>query len=137
MSTEPPHPARDRFAHVVFTIAWVWGMVSLVPLYFLEDYIGRKSGTPLSHPEYFFGFVGTALAFQLVFFLVSRQPARLRPLMLPSVAEKAAFAVPVFMLVAAGRAGADLLLFAGIDVVLGALFVVAYLKTAPDGFART
>ena len=119
-----------RFARHVFTAAWIWGLLSLVPLYFLEGPIGRASGAPVLHPEYFYGFVGTALVFQAVFFLVSRDPARYRPLIPVGVAEKAAFALPALLLVLGGRAPASLLPFAGIDAALGVLFAAAYLKSA-------
>jgi hypothetical protein len=116
------------FERRVFTIAWAWGVVSLVPLYFLEGRIGVASPPPITHPEYFYGFIGCALAWQLVYWLIARDPARLRPLMLAGVAEKLSFGVPTLVLFAIGRVSAGNLLFAGIDVTLGALFLVAYLQ---------
>jgi len=46
-----------------------------------------------------------------------------------TVLEKLAFAVPVLLLWAKGRAGGTLLTFAGLDLLLGALFLASYLRT--------
>ena len=49
-----------RFAKWAFTAAGIYGLVSLPPLYFIE----RLATPPITHPEYYYGFIGTALAFQ-------------------------------------------------------------------------
>ncbi len=59
-----------RFARVVFWIAALYGMVSLPPLYFLFDRIGRQDPPPITHPQFYYGFVGVGIAFQIVFFLI-------------------------------------------------------------------
>jgi len=118
-----------KFARRVFTIAGIYGLIALLPNYFLEGRIGRDYPPPITHPEYFYGFVGVALAWQLVFLAVGRDPVRLRAVMLPAVLEKLAFAVPSIMLYLKGRMATPPLIFAGIDLLLGFLFLVAYLRT--------
>jgi hypothetical protein len=120
--------AAVAFERRVFTIAWVWGVISLVPLYFLEDRIGAASPPAITHPEYFYGFIGCALAWQVVFWLIAREPDRLRPLMLVAVLEKLSFGVPALILFATGRVPGGTLIFAGIDLTLGALFLAAYAR---------
>jgi hypothetical protein len=120
--------AHVLFERRIFTLAWVWGLVSLVPLYFLENRIGAASPPAITHPEYFYGFLGCALAWQLVFFLIARAPDRLRALMPVAVLEKLGFAVPVLILYAFGRVPAGTTVFAAIDLTLGALFLAAYLR---------
>src|SRR3954469_2531944 len=120
-----------RFAKWVFLLAGVYGVLALAPQYFLEAKIDRDRPPAITHPEYFYGFVGVALAWQVLFLLIARDPARLRPAMLPAVLEKASFAIAVPLLYATHRAGADLLIFASIDAAWGVLFVIAYARTKP------
>jgi hypothetical protein len=49
--------------------------------------------------------------------------------MLPSILEKATYAVAIVTLVLQGRTNPRDLLFAGTDALLGLLFVTAYYKT--------
>src|ERR1700730_6872662 len=118
-----------RFARIVFSIAGIWGALIIAPLYFLFDMIGRKDPPPITHPGFLYGFVGLALAWQFAFLLISTDPARYRPLMLPSILEKFSFGVTVVVLVLQKRMHSSDLVFASTDLLLGVLFVLAYLKT--------
>ena len=120
-----------KFAKIVFWIAGIWGVLVVLPLYFIFDLIGRKDPPPISHPGFFYGFVGAALTWQLAFFVIANDPARYRPLMVPSVLEKFSYGIAVVILVVQGRMRSSDLLFGGIDLLLGVLFVIAYLKTPP------
>lgn len=119
------------FAKRVYLIAGTYGLFALVPQYFLEERIGRDSPPSITHPEFFYGFLGTAVAFQVVFLIVSRDPQRYRPLMIPSVLEKAGFGIATVALFLQQRLSAMTLAFGTIDLILGGLFIVAYLRTAP------
>src|SRR5262249_30637770 len=103
------------FARRVFRIAGIYGLVAILPMYFLEDGIGRDMPPPITHPEYFYGFIGVALAWQLAFLVISRDPVRFRPMMLPSVVEKATFGVAAIWLWLAGRLATATLVFGLID----------------------
>ena len=118
-----------KFAKTVFWIAGIWGVLVVAPLYLMFDLIGRKDPPPITHPGFFYGFVGAALAWQLVFFIIATDPARYRPLMVPSVLEKFSYNFAVVILVVQGRMHASDLLFGGVDLLLGILFVISYLKT--------
>jgi hypothetical protein len=117
-----------RFARWVFLIAGIYGLVVATPQYFMEGVIARMTG-PITHPEYFYGFVGVVVAFQLVFLVVSRDPIRYRPIMPACVVEKLTFGLAAWALYAAQRVRADILLFAAIDLVLAVLFMMAWMKT--------
>ena len=54
-----------KFTKVVFRIAGIWGLSVITPLYFMFDLIGRKDPPPITHPGFFYGFVGVALAWQI------------------------------------------------------------------------
>jgi hypothetical protein len=118
-----------KFTKVVFWIAGIWGLLVITPLYFMFDLIGRKDPPPITHPGFFYGFVGTALAWQIAFLFIARDPVRYRPLMIPSIIEKFSFNGAVVILVLEGRMHSSDLILAGTDLLLGVLFIVAYFKT--------
>ncbi len=117
-----------RFAQRVFTLAWVYGLASLVPMYFLEDLVMERMPPALAHPEFYYGFVGVALAWQLLFFLIAREPVRLRPAMLPAMVEKLTWGVGASVLILQGRTSTLFVPAAGIDLVLAGLFLAAWLR---------
>ena len=117
-----------KFARIVFLIAGVYGLLALLPLYFMENQTGRDYPPPITHPEYYYGFIGVAVAWQLVFLVMSRDPVRYRSLMLPAIVEKTSFLIPVIVLYLQQRVSSFMLGVASIDGVLGVLFFIAYLK---------
>ena len=119
-----------RFAKVTFWITAIWGLLIIPPLYFLFDSIGRNNPPPITHPDFFYGFVGVTLAWQIAFAFIATDPVRFRPLMIPSIFEKLSYAIAVFVLVSQGRVHRPALLFAGVDSLLGILFVFSYFKTS-------
>ena len=77
-----------QFARWVFRIAGIVGLMMLLTMYFLEEQIGRDQPPPIAHPEFFYGLVGVAVAWQFAFLVISLDPPRYRLLMLPAVIEK-------------------------------------------------
>jgi len=118
-----------RFTKAVFYLAVFWGLLTLVPLYFMFNLIGKNDPPPITHPGFFYGFVGVGLAWQSAFFVIARDPVRLRPMMIPCVIEKFSYGIAVGILVAMGRMHPQDLLFGVADTILGIFFVIAYLKT--------
>lgn len=121
-----------KFAKIVFWIAGIWGLLVITPLYFMFNLIGEKDPPPITHPGFYYGFVGCALAWQVAFCFMATDPLRYRPLMIPSIMEKATYAVAILTMVLQGRTNPRDLLFAGTDSLLGILFVMAYFKTRPS-----
>jgi hypothetical protein len=118
-----------QFARWAFTGAAIYGILVLAPQYFLEAQVGRDYPPPITHPEHFYGFVGVALAWQFVFLLVGRDPVCYRPLMPVAVLEKLAFGVPAIVLYLQGRLHVHVLGVGLLDLVLGTLFAISYVKT--------
>ena len=119
-----------KFAKRLFLIAGIYGLLALLPQYFLEEQMGRDYPPPITHPEYYYGFIGVAVAWQVVFLMLSRDPARFRPLMIPAVLEKLGFGIVAVILYLQQRLSAFMLAGGVVDLILAALFVVAYVKTA-------
>lgn len=117
-----------QFAKWVFRLAGIYGIVTVAPLYFLEGAITRATGA-ISHPEYFYGFVGLCVVWQIMFLLISRDPSRWRPAMPVALLEKLSFSLPVFALYAVGRVDSSVTVFASVDLVWAALFATAYIRS--------
>lgn len=124
------------FARRVFLGAALYGLIVLLPQYAMEGRIGRDSPPPITHVEYFYGFIGIAIAWQLVFLLISRDPVRFRPIMPVAILEKLAFGVPAVLLYANDRLSAQMLGAGVIDLILGTLFLMAYLRTKEPDASR-
>ena len=119
-----------KFAKNVFLIAGIYGLIVLVPQFFLEQKIGQDNPPPITHPEYFYGFICVAVAWQVLFLVLSRDPIRYRPMMIPAMLEKIGFPIAVLILYLQGRVAPMVLIPAGLDVVLLMLFIASYRKTA-------
>jgi hypothetical protein len=118
-----------KFAKIVFTLAGVWGIVVLTPLFFLVDVSGRQYLAPASYPHFFYGFLSLAMAWQVAFLIIGRNPIKYRAFMIPSLIEKFGFIAIVAVLYGRGRIPLEDAMVAVPDAILGALFVVALIKT--------
>jgi hypothetical protein len=122
-------PHLSRFAKIVFIAAGVWGIVVLAPLYFLLDVTGRQYPLPIAYPQFFYGFLSVAMAWQIAFLVIGSSPARFRLLMVPSMIEKLGYVVTVAVLLGHSRISAVEAMAAGPDLLLGVLFIAAFAKT--------
>jgi len=118
-----------KFARIVYGIAAAFGFLALTPLYFLIGKIGRDAPPPITHPEFYYGFVGVAILWQMVFLLIARDPIRYRAIMAITILEKLVYTVPVVVLYLEGRVDARLVPPSLIDPVFGVLFIFAYFRT--------
>ena len=114
------------FARRLFLAAGIYGLVVLVPMFFLEQLIGEYEPPSITHAEFYYGFVCTAVAWQLVYLMMFRNPLSLRPMLIPAIIGKAGFGISVLALCAQGRLAAGNLVLPLIDLVLAALFAWAY-----------
>jgi hypothetical protein len=106
-----------NFARWMFRGAAIYGVLVLAPMYAVA--------APSDRPDSYYGFIGCALVFQWLFWIIGSNPSRYRSFMLPCIAEKLVYAVPALVLVAQDSAPAIIVPFAIMDLVLGAGFFVA------------
>ncbi len=125
-----------KFAKIVFWCAGIWGVLALTPLYFLFDRLGRDYPPAITHPDFYYGFVGVALAWQVAFLVIGSDPSRFRLIMIPAILEKVSYSAALFILYSQGRLSASQLAFSGVDFLFAILFVIAFIKT-PAGETRT
>ncbi|HWG48836.1 MAG TPA: hypothetical protein VN669_04040 [Candidatus Acidoferrales bacterium] len=117
-----------KFARIVYGIAAVYGFISLLPLYFLLEKVGRDATPPITHPEFYYGFLGVTLLWQLVFVMIAKDPVRYRSLIPITILEKFVYTVPVVLLYFAGRVHANIMQSSLVDPVFGILFIGAYFR---------
>lgn len=118
-----------KFAKVVFIAAGVWGIVVLTPLYFLFDITGRQYAPPTVHPQFFYGFLSVTMAWQIAFLIIGSNPPRFRRFMIPSIIEKFGYVATLAVLYGQSRISIEDVSAAVPDVLLGTLFIVAFVKT--------
>jgi len=124
-----------KFAKIVFRIAGIWGFLIITPLYFMFDVIPKNDPPAITHPAFYYGFVGVTLVWQFAFLIIASDPIRFRPLMVAGIFEKLVYIIPTALLVAQKRTSPNDLIFVAIDSLLCILFVLAYLRT-PRSAAR-
>ena len=120
-----------KFAKIVFWIAGIWGLLVLTPLYFMFDLIGRQDPPAITHPGFYYGFIGVGLAWQIAFLVIAQDPVRLRIMMIPSVLEKFGYGATLLVLYLQQRIHPTDLVLAAIDTTLGVLFLISFFRTAP------
>jgi hypothetical protein len=62
------------FSRRVFACAGVWGVLVVTPLSFLFETMGRQAPPAITHPEFYYGFAGITLAWQVVFLVIASDP---------------------------------------------------------------
>ena len=120
-----------RFARIVFLFAGIYGLLVLTPIYFLENKIGQQMPPPITHPEYFYGFLGVGLAWQILFLVLSTDPVKYRVMILPSIVEKISYGIALVVLYLQRRIAVSTLGLGSMDWIFAFLFVAAYFKTKP------
>ena len=116
-----------KFVRIIFALAAAWGLFALVPG------LSAEAGP---RPEYYYGFIGIALVFQLVFILIAIDPARYRALIPLSILEKLSFFLPVTILYTQGRvAMGPGFVGAMVDGLFMLLFALAWLVSRKAGQA--
>ena len=120
-----------KTARLIFTIAGIYGLIVLTPFLFMERLIDERTPGGLTHPEYYYGFLGAALVMQLFYLTIGRDPVRFRPFMPLCTLAKLAFFVPVLILFLQARVPTATLAFASVDALLAFAFLQAWWITDP------
>jgi hypothetical protein len=97
--------------------------------YFAFDLIGRTYPPLITHPDFFYGFIGVALSWQVAFLVIGRNPARLRTMMIPAIVEKFTYVISLSALYIQGRLLLGQFALAVPDLVLGIFFIASFSAT--------
>jgi hypothetical protein len=113
-----------KFARVLYGITAIYGVLSLMPLYFMAGISDAMRPRPLP----ILNFTTDASAWRCCdeSCLISRSDSARN-------FEKFAYSVPVVILFLLGRVAPTILLSSLVDPILGVLFIVAYFRTPGRG----
>ncbi|HUQ13881.1 MAG TPA: hypothetical protein VM055_06360 [Novosphingobium sp.] len=121
----------EGFARRMFRWAAIYGVLVVAPLYLLPPPAPKSEA-------YYYGFVGAALAFQGLYWIIGGDPLRYRALMPLGMIGKLSFAIPALTLFALGPLDALTAIPVSIDVLLALGFAAAWAKTRRvDGAVAT
>lgn len=101
----------------------------LTPLFWLVDVTGRQYVPPADYPQFYYGFLSVAMAWQIAFLVIGSAPARFRLLMIPAILEKLGYVAVLAVLYSGARISAADAQAAVPDLLLGVLFIAAFVKT--------
>jgi hypothetical protein len=118
-----------KFPRSVFLVDGIYGLIVITPLYFVEGVIGQQTPPRLTHPEFFYGFVGTALAWQVLFLVVASEPIRYGPMILPSVLEKISYRIALIVPHQQQRIPASSFRIGMLDWIFAVLFTDSFIRT--------
>lgn len=121
-----------KFARWVLIIAGVYGMIVIAPLYFSEAQINIDFPPAITHPEYFYGFLGVAISWQVLFFILAINPLRYKLTIIPAIIEKFSYGIAVIVLFSQHRIHTMILSSGIVDLIFGILFIVAVFKVEPE-----
>lgn len=119
-----------KLARIIYALAGVYGVGVLLPMYLERSHIEKVYPPAITHLEYYYGFVGAGLAWQVAFLIIASNPVRYRPLMLACVLEKLTYGLAVLVLAFQNQVPGAIMAFGTVDLVWGALFVLAFLRCA-------
>ena len=111
----------------IFLIAAIYGFFVIVPSFFMEENFAR--GVPFAHPQFFYGFMGVALAWQIAFLVIAQDPKRYRPFIFAAIVEKFSFLIASLALFSEGRLVSGDLPGPMIDGLFGVAFIYAFIVT--------
>ncbi len=125
-----------KFSRWVFWIAGAYGLLALLPQYFMEQKFGTDFPPAINHAEFYYGFLGVAIAWQVAFLIIGSEPLRYRPLMLPAILEKFSFAAAVIVLFVQNRLPTLIFAAGMIDLIWGVLFFIAWWRLRSQSAAQ-
>jgi hypothetical protein len=126
---------NERIATRIFTWAGIYGLIVLLPMYVLKDWLGQQAPPAITHDEFYYGFIGVAVAWQVAFLVIGSDPARYRTLMLPAILEKLSYGIAAVVLFSLDRLAGSMFAGAVIDLALATAFATAYRMTRPASSA--
>jgi hypothetical protein len=103
----------------------------LLPGFSGEKILAQKMPPAVTHPEFYYGFLGVAVAWQVAFLIIARDPQRFRPIIPAAILEKLTYCVACAVLFNLRRVPVIVALGGLGDFILGTLFTISYFKLRP------
>jgi hypothetical protein len=113
-------PPEARLARSIYRGAAIYGVIVLLPAYLIP--------VPDPYKLTQVGFVGLALVFQGLFWIIGGDPMRYRRLVPLTIFEKVCFGIPAVAYCLRGQTDVVTGAFGAIDLVLAVLFVIVWTR---------
>ena len=110
-----------KFARIVFRVAGILRAAGAGAAVFSRGKDRTRHAAAHYAPEFFYGFICVAVAWQVLFLMLSTDPSRYRPMMIPAMLEKIGFPIAVAVLYLQGR-------------VAPTIFIPALARSSPARF---
>lgn len=117
---------KIKFASNFYKFSGIYGILVLFPQYFMETKNGIDFPPVINHPEYYYGFIGVALAWQILFFILATDPLKYRLMMLPTMLEKASWGFACIVLYLQNKLHFLMLIAGFIDLFLMIGFIISF-----------
>ena len=117
-----------RFSKTIFLIAAIYGLIVPAPGFFAEKRFGAQFPPAITHPEFYYGFFGVALAWQVAFLIIAGDPLRFRAIIPAAILEKLGYGIATAALLAAGRLNPMLAASGMGDFLFVILFTICYAR---------
>ena len=115
-----------KLAKWIFLVAGIFGLLVTVPMALAEKAVEQIMPPAVNHPEFFYGFVFLNACWQVLYLFLSTDPARYRPMMIPSFLAKASGVVALTWLYLQKRISGQWAATIIIDGIWALLFLVAF-----------
>jgi len=115
-----------KLAKWTFRTAGIFGLIVMVPMLFIEKLIEQIMPPVVNHPEFFYGFVLLNICWQILYLIVSKDPVRLRPMMIPAFLAKASGPIALLWLHFQDRISSQWVTTIYMDALFAILFLVSY-----------
>ena len=112
--------------------AGIFGLIVMIPMLFVEKLIVEIMPPAVNHPEFFYGFVILNICWQILYLILSRDPIRLRPMMIPSFFAKASGPIALLWLHFQGRISSQWITTIYMDAFFAILFLISYWITGRE-----
>ena len=115
-----------KIAKWFFLIAGIFGLLFTIPLAFTENLMEVKQ------PEFYYGFVFLDICWQILYLVLSTDPVRYRPMMIPAILAKGSGTVALTWLYLIGRVSSQWIAIGALDGIFAILFLIAFLATRSE-----
>ena len=114
-----------KYAKLVFLIGGIYGLLALIPLYFIENQIAPG----LNYPEYYYGFIGINIVWQISYIYIATNPSKFRPIILFAFLVKILGVISISWLILTKRTETWWYGIIISDLVFAVLFLTAFIRT--------